>query len=33
MPKITIQVRTGGDLRDLLARGESLAWVIADDRI
>ena len=33
MPKLTVQVRTGDDLRDLLTRGESPAWVIADDRI
>jgi hypothetical protein len=33
MPKLTVQVRTSDDLRNLLAQGESPAWVIADDRI
>ena len=32
MPKLVVQVRTHDDLRDLLARGESPAWVIAEDR-
>lgn len=32
MPKLTVQVRTGDDLRELLATGESAAWVIAEDR-
>ncbi|HVC92738.1 MAG TPA: hypothetical protein VND64_03560 [Pirellulales bacterium] len=31
MPKRTIQVRTHDDLRDLLAAGESPAWVIGED--
>ena len=33
MPRLTVQVRTGDDLLNLLARGESPARVIADDRI
>jgi hypothetical protein len=33
MPKLAVQVRTADDLRNLLARGESPAWVIADDKI
>jgi hypothetical protein len=32
MSKLTVQVRTRDDLRDLLADGESPAWVIAEDR-
>jgi hypothetical protein len=32
MPKLTVQVRTHDDLRQLLASGESPAWVISEDR-
>jgi hypothetical protein len=32
MPKLTVQVRTQDDLRDLLSSGASAAWVISDDR-
>ena len=32
MPKLTLQVRTRKNLLDLLARGESPAWVVAPDR-
>jgi hypothetical protein len=32
MPKLTVQVRTRDDLRELLATGASPAWVIAEDR-
>ena len=32
MPKLTVQVRTRDDLRQLLAAEESQAWVIAEDR-
>jgi hypothetical protein len=32
MPKLTVQVRTRDDLRDLLASGESPAWVISEER-
>jgi len=32
MSKLTIQVRTHDDLRDLLASGESPAWVISEER-
>ena len=32
MPKLTLQVRTRDNLLDLLARGESPAWVVASDR-
>jgi hypothetical protein len=32
MPKLTVQVRTRDDLRDLLAAGESPAWVISEER-
>lgn len=31
MPRLILQVRTGDDLRELLAGEESPAWVIADD--
>ncbi len=33
MAKVTVQVRTENNLLELLARGESPAWVIADDRL
>jgi hypothetical protein len=32
MPKLTVQVRTRDDLLQLLATGESAAWVIAEER-
>jgi hypothetical protein len=32
MPKLTVQVRTRDDLRELLAHGESPAWVISEER-
>jgi hypothetical protein len=32
MPKLTVQVRTRDNLLELLARGESPAWVISADR-
>lgn len=32
MPKLTVQVRTRGNLLKLLAAGESPAWVVAEDR-
>lgn len=32
MPKVTVQVRTRDDLRQLLAAEESPAWVIAEDK-
>jgi hypothetical protein len=32
MPILAVEVRTHDDLRDLLARGESPAWVIEEDR-
>jgi hypothetical protein len=32
MPKLTVQVRTNDNLLELLAAGESPAWVIAPDR-
>lgn len=32
MPKLIVQVRTRDDLRELLAAGESPAWVVGEDR-
>jgi hypothetical protein len=32
MPKLTVQVRTHDNLLELLAAGESPAWVVAEDR-
>jgi len=32
MPKVTVQVRTRVDLLELLAAGESPAWVVGEDR-
>ncbi|NEQ66651.1 MAG: hypothetical protein F6K21_14315 [Symploca sp. SIO2D2] len=32
MPKLTLQVRTRDNLLELLARGESAAWIIAEDK-
>ena len=32
MAKLTVQVRTGDHLLDLLANGESPAWIIASDK-
>ncbi|PSB32479.1 hypothetical protein [Stenomitos frigidus] len=33
MPKLALQVRTNDNLLDLLAKSESLAWVVADDKV
>lgn len=33
MPKLTVQVRTRDDLREVLATGESPAWVLAEDKL
>ena len=32
MPKLTLRVRTENDLGELLAREESPAWVVAEDK-
>jgi hypothetical protein len=32
MARLTIQVRTQDNLLDLLARGESPAWIVAKDK-
>ena len=32
MPKLVVQVPTHNDLRSLLARGESPAWIIAEEQ-
>lgn len=33
MSKLTLQLRTRDNLLELLARGESPAWVVAEDKI
>jgi hypothetical protein len=33
MPKLTLQVRTRDNLLELLAKGESVAWVVAEDKV
>lgn len=33
MPKLTLQVRTRDNLLDLLAKSESAAWKVADDKL
>jgi len=33
MAKLTLQVRTEDDLRELLKQGESCCWVVADEKI
>ena len=33
MPKLTLQVRTRDNLLDLLAKGESQAWIVAEDKV
>jgi hypothetical protein len=33
MEKLTLQVRTNDNLLDLLAKSESAAWVVAEDKI
>jgi hypothetical protein len=33
MEKLILQVRTNDNLLDLLARSESAAWVVAEDRV
>ncbi|NEP13125.1 MAG: hypothetical protein F6K14_23550 [Symploca sp. SIO2C1] len=33
MPKLTLQVRTRQNLLELLAKGESAAWIVAEDKV
>jgi hypothetical protein len=33
MDKLTLQVRTNDNLLDLLAKSESAAWVVAEDKV
>jgi hypothetical protein len=33
MTKLTLQVRTADNLLDLLAKSESAAWVVAEDKV
>lgn len=33
MPKLTLQVRTHGNLLELLAQSESAAWVVAEEKV
>lgn len=33
MEKLILQVRTGDNLLELLAKSESMAWVVAEDKV